>query len=168
MNWAKCPGLWPGIVQFKRFLYEVTICAESLARLINEIMATLTHEMVHLFCYYAEIKDVGKDGRYHNRKFKEQAEAVGLLVDKDMRLGWSLTSLGPDLAEYVSGLNIKDEVFAVFRVDNPERPKQPTKMKLWTCGCTRVRCAVELKATCHACGENFIRPEAVDVFLNAA
>jgi SprT-like family len=154
----------------KATVHEITICAESLARSLPEIAATLTHEMVHLSCHYAGVQDVGKDGRYHNRKFKAAAEAVGLVVEKDHRIGWSNTSLGPELAAFVSSLNPKDEVFAVFRVAEPERPKQPTKMKKWVCTCpVIVRCAVKLTAVCTTCNAPFVLAEtAVGVMPEAA
>jgi hypothetical protein len=39
------------------------------------------------------------------------------------------------------------------------------KQKKWTCGCTNVRCAVELDATCNKCGNHFklAGPKELDV-----
>jgi hypothetical protein len=143
-------------------IHEITITAESLALPVVEIIDTLAHEMTHCGCYYAGIKDMGKDGRYHNHRFKERAELVGLIVEKDMRLGWSLTRLGPELEAFVSGLNVKEDVFAVFRLAEADKPKQPTKMKLWLCSCpepVHVRCAVELSARCLVCEQLFIKAD---------
>jgi SprT-like family protein len=140
-------------------LNEITICAEALDRPAHSIVATLLHEMVHLSNYRASISDVGKDGRYHNQKFKTKAEAVGLVVEKDLHVGWAVTSLSAALEKKVSRLNVNAEAFAVFRVQPQEREKQPTKMKKWECGCTIVRCAVQLDATCEVCGNVFVLTE---------
>jgi hypothetical protein len=143
-------------------IHEITVAAESLSWPVLLIVATLIHEMVHLACYYAGIQDVGKDGRYHNQKFKEAAEAVGLLVEKDLRIGWSLTSLGPELETFVSSLNVNAEAFAVFRLGEQEREKQPTKMKKWVCACpVIVRCAVEMHGHCDDCGEPWRLAEVI-------
>jgi hypothetical protein len=143
-------------------IHEITIAAESLSRPVLLIVATLIHEMVHLACYYGGIQDVGKDGRYHNLRFKEAAEAVGLLVEKDLRIGWSLTRLGPALETMVSSLNVNADAFAVFRLGEREREKQPTKMKKWVCACpVIVRCAVEMHGHCDDCGEPWRLAEAL-------
>jgi hypothetical protein len=150
-------------------IHEITVTAESLALPAGEIVRTLTHEMTHCSCHYGGVQDVGKDGRYHNRKFKAAAEAVGLVVEKDHRIGWSNTSLGPELVKFVSGLNVKDEVFAVFRVAEPERPKQPTKMKKWVCACPIIaRCAVDLPWVCPRCGVPAMLAEAAQGAMSEA
>lgn len=150
-------------------IHEITIAAESLSRSVLLIVATLIHEMVHLSCYYAGIQDVGKDGRYHNQKFKEAAEAVGLLVEKDLRIGWSLTRLGPELETCVSSLNVNSDAFAVFRLGEQEREKQPTKMKKWVCRCpVIVRCAVEMHGHCDDCGEPWMLAEGLAGLFAAA
>lgn len=43
----------------------------------------------------------------------------------------------------------------VARLPRGEDEKAPTKLKLWMCRCTRVRCAVELNAECRKCGKPF-------------
>jgi hypothetical protein len=140
-------------------IHEITVCAEYLAKPLAEIIGTLIHEMVHMYCHYADIKDVGKDGRYHNQKFRDACLEVGLLVEKDERIGWARTSLGPALEKKVFSLNINEDAFSVFRIAPAEQAKQPTKMKKWVCGCTPnptiVRCATELTATCTTCGYTF-------------
>jgi hypothetical protein len=39
--------------------------------------------------------------------------------------------------------------------------KQTTRMKLWTCKCTKVRCATKLSALCTECGHNFWNVDSI-------
>lgn len=46
-------------------LHEINISAEYLDRPIENIMATLQHECVHLYCSQNGIADTSQGGRYH-------------------------------------------------------------------------------------------------------
>jgi len=54
--------------------HEINIGAGTLARPIENIVATLVHEMVHLYCMENGIKDTSRGTTYHNKKFKQEAE----------------------------------------------------------------------------------------------
>jgi len=62
--------------------YEITLSAEYLNRPVEEILATLLHEMVHLYCSLNNIKDTSNNYVYHNKRFKEEAECRGLIITK--------------------------------------------------------------------------------------
>lgn len=62
--------------------YEINLCAEYLNRPFEETCGTLLHEMVHLQNLQDNVQDTSRSGSYHNRKFKETAEAHGLTVEK--------------------------------------------------------------------------------------
>lgn len=81
---------------------EINISAESLDRPIEEVIATLIHEMTHHYCDLNGIQDCSRGGTYHNRRFKEQAEQRGVIIDYDSRIGYSLTSPAPELIEFIS------------------------------------------------------------------
>ncbi|AXK51161.1 SprT-like domain-containing protein [Spiroplasma alleghenense] len=49
----------------------------------NDILQTLVHEMVHQYCFENGIKDTEANGR-HNKNFRQQAEIVGLTVNKPL------------------------------------------------------------------------------------
>lgn len=70
---------------------EINISAEHLDRPIENIMATLCHEMVHYYCQLNGIADVSKGGRYHNKNFKREAEARGLSISYYKYIGNSVT-----------------------------------------------------------------------------
>ena len=81
--------------------HEINIGAGTLSRPIENIAATLLHEMVHYYNYENGIKDVSRGNTYHNRRFKEAAEARGLLVTHSDTYGWSHTEPGEALLDFV-------------------------------------------------------------------
>lgn len=72
-----CSKVWQAGGENK---YEINISSATLDRPIEETASTLLHEMVHEYCMESGIKDTSNNGVYHNRRFKEQAEAHGLEV----------------------------------------------------------------------------------------
>lgn len=72
-------------------LNEINISAEHLDRPIENIMATLMHEMIHYYCQLNNIADVSQNGRYHNKRFKAEAEKRGLIISQGQYIGWSIT-----------------------------------------------------------------------------
>lgn len=71
--------------------YELNLGAEYLSRPIENVLATLMHEMVHIYCMENGIKDTSNGGRYHNTKFKRESEQRGLKISKATYIGWSVT-----------------------------------------------------------------------------
>lgn len=69
--------------------YELNIAAEVLNFPIEETLDTMIHEMVHLYCRENGIKETSRGGRYHNGKFKEEAEKRGLECFQDGNNGWN-------------------------------------------------------------------------------
>lgn len=43
-----------------------------------EVIDTMLHELVHVYCQQNNIKDTSRNGYYHNQKFKKVAEEFGL------------------------------------------------------------------------------------------
>ena len=81
--------------------YEMNIAAEVLDQDLEEILDTLLHEMVHLYCRENGVKEVSRGGKYHNGKFKELAEKCGLVCVKAGQYGWNTQGTGNDkLTEY--------------------------------------------------------------------
>ena len=81
--------------------HEINIGAGTLARPIEEVVATLLHEMVHYYNYINGIQDCSRGNTYHNKRFKAAAEARGLTVDYRERYGWSHTSPSDELLDFV-------------------------------------------------------------------
>lgn len=82
--------------------YELNIAAESLKEPIEEIIDTMIHEMVHLYCNQNGISDVSRYGTYHNKRFKEEAEKRGLKCKDAGKYGWNTQGKDNDsLIEYI-------------------------------------------------------------------
>lgn len=156
--------------------YEINISAEYLDRPIKEVCATLLHEMVHLDNLGKGIKDVSSNGYYHNKKFKETAEAHGLIIEKMGNYGWTKTSLQESTAKWIEE-NIEYEKFNLARVskrmragtstgkssgdstdsDNTTEAPKKSKYKYYMCPCCKVKfyTVATINATCDDCGETF-------------
>jgi hypothetical protein len=80
-------------------LHEINISAEHLDRPIENVMATLCHEMVHYYCALNDIPDTSQGGRYHNKNFKREAEARGLVISQAPSIGWSVTQPSLEFCE---------------------------------------------------------------------
>ena len=81
--------------------HELNIAADWLDRPIENVVATMIHEMVHLLNIQRGIQDCSRGGSYHNRKFKEEAEKHMLLIEKDDKYGWTITKPTDELLEYI-------------------------------------------------------------------
>jgi ribosomal protein S27AE len=95
--------------------YEITVVAESLKRPTEEIVETLLHEMVHLYCSLKNIKDTSNNFNYHNNKYKEEAEAHGLEVSKGKTVGWGYTKLQEKTKTLIKTFQIDESAFEYYR-----------------------------------------------------
>ena len=108
-------------------------------RTAEDIAETLLHEMVHYYNKVSDIKDCS--GNVHNKKFKERAESVGLIVTKGKSVGWGYTSMSDELEEYVKEkVAPLDTAFEYFRSDVVKDKDKPKKKSLF-------------KITCPQCGQ---------------
>lgn len=85
----------------RRHSHELNIGAGTLARPIENVVATTLHECVHLWNLQNGIQDCSRGGAYHNKKFKEAAEARDLKISYDPRVGWSITEPTDALCEFI-------------------------------------------------------------------
>ena len=136
----------------KQKLSEINICAESLSEKATE---TLIHEIVHYHNASLNILDCNAHN-YHNKNFKSRAETYGLNVKNSGRHGWSNTSISESLQKIIDKVNIKKEIFILYRKKN-KTSKLTTKMIKYNCDCTIVRCATNLQAKCKTCEKDFER-----------
>ena len=81
--------------------HEINIGAGTLARPIEEVCATLLHEMVHYYNYKNGVQDCSRGNTYHNKRFKEAAEQRGLTVTHSDKYGWSHTTPTEELLDFV-------------------------------------------------------------------
>lgn len=156
LGWCSLKKIWSGVED----RYEINITPAYLNREVPEVVATLIHEMVHLANLHKGVRDC-TGHQYHNKRFRNLAEQVGLVVEKVPSRGYAWTRLGDELAQWVEDQHPDPKAFALHRVQEDRTPA-PTKMKKWSCGCTNVRCAVDLRAICEKCGTNFQLQEEGD------
>lgn len=153
--------------------YELNIGADYLNRPIENIVATLIHEGVHLYALQNGIKDTSNRGIYHNRKFKELAEERGLAISKHDRYGWTITEpteetiqfcIDNDLQEIMINRNTGYSFVGVGtgkagsgNGSTPTTRKKGSYIK-WVCPCCGaiVRSTKVLNIICGDCNEKFI------------
>ena len=138
--------------------HEINIGAGTLARPIEEVAATLLHEMVHYHNHITGIQDCSRGNTYHNRKFKDTAEARGLIVTHSDKYGWSHTSPSDRLLEFIMDNDLTDILinrneFGGFRITGTGThsgtptvaglPPRTSSSRKYMCPC----CGMSVRAT---------------------
>ena len=151
--------------------HEINIGAGTLARPIENIVATLLHEMVHYYNYINGIQDCSRGNTYHNKRFKATAEARGLIVDYSERYGWSHTSPADELLDFVleNGLTdilISRNEFTGFQITGtgahsgtgitPPRKTSSTRKYICPCCGNSVRATKLVNIACLDCDEQML------------
>ena len=136
--------------------HEINIGAGTLARPIEEVAATLLHEMVHYFNFVEGVQDCSRGGTYHNRKFRDSAEEHGLIVAHHDKYGWTITSPSDRLLQFcidneLSDILINRNEFFSYRgtgggTRSPAPPPvmtKPSSTRKYVCPC----CGNSVRAT---------------------
>lgn len=159
--------------------YELNIGAGTLARPIENVVSTLLHEMVHIYHLMNDIQDCSRGNTYHNKKFKEKAESVGLVIDYDSRIGYSVTSPSDALILYIcdqgwSDIQMNRGEFTRVSVgtaagnkntgnpDDESTPsKRPSSTRKYICPCCKqsVRATKTVNIICGNCCEKMVVAE---------
>lgn len=153
------PESWEGGKKVKN--HEIMISGESLKRGAEDTLGTLIHECAHALAEKREIKDTSRQGRFHNEKFKNLAEEMGIVVGKDPKIGWSITSLPKETAKsYAEELKVLRAALKTWRGTDENKPKAPKVDIRVECGCRAVTIPISFydkgDITCDLCGENFL------------
>ena len=132
--------------------YEVNICSEYLDRGILHVAETLLHEMVHLDNLMKGIQDTSNNGFYHNKKYKETAEAHGLTVEKDGKYGWCKTDLAEYTKVYIESLKLSEVTLARKKQEKPKVKSKNNSIK-YVCPCCGaiVRATKPVRIGCYDC-----------------
>lgn len=150
--------------------YEINISSATLSRPIEETCATLLHEMCHCLAAEKGIKDTSGSGNfYHNRKYKEIAESHGLCVEKHPKYGWTITSPGLPLLDFIEEQGWQDlqmcEAVSLWDVigtlpkgagnGTATKTKKPSSTRKYICPCCHqsVRATKAVNILCGDCME---------------
>ena len=151
--------------------HEINIGAGTLARPIEDVAATLLHEMVHYFNYENGIQDCSRGNTYHNKRFKAAAEAHGLIVTHSDKYGWSHTAPADSLLDFIleNGLTdilINRNEFAGLRVTGTgthdgsgvEPPARRSSTRKYICPCcgNSVRATKAVNIACLDCDTQMV------------
>jgi hypothetical protein len=166
-------------------LHEINISAEHLDRPIENVMATLCHEMVHYYCALNGIADTSQGGRYHNKNFKREAEARGLIISQAPYIGWSVTQPSLEFIEVIRSngiekpLDINRDGYAglmigrggdgdsdgngntVLGPDGLPIAKKKTSTRKYICPKCKnsFRATKDIRVMCLDCNEQFVKVE---------
>lgn len=164
-GWCSVNPIWND-KEKKESRYEITICAEYLNRPLYELMSTLLHEMVHLHNILNGVKDVSRGNTYHNKKFKETAEAKGLIITFNEKIGWSISELNEETKELIDTFDLKQEAFTMARMGFQEEGKQKKKSSMRKYICPEcgsiIRATKEVNVICGDCDVPFVLEEEDD------
>lgn len=154
--------------------YELNIAAEVLNYPIEDTIDTMLHEMVHLYCKENGIKDTSRGGKYHNGKFKAEAERVGLECYQCGQYGWN-TRPGDKIVEYALSRNWNeirigrnsltgfirtgtDGTESATGADTQSGGKRPSSTRKLQCPCcgNSVRATKAVRIMCMDCNEQML------------
>ena len=99
--------------------HELFIGGEGLQRGGVPTLGTLLHEAAHGAALARKVQDTSRQGRYHNKKFKQIAEEFGILVEHDSSIGWSITTVPAATADtYAEQIALLDAAITAHRRDS--------------------------------------------------
>lgn len=143
--------------------YEININADKLDRPIENIITTLVHEMCHLYNHINGVQDCSRGGTYHNKHFKATAEACGLQVEYDKRVGHGITSPGDVMLDWILQEGFAD--IEISRCDSaaagdskPNAQKDKPKNHSIKYQCPICKCSVRATKKVNICCMDCIAP----------
>ncbi len=156
--------------------HELNISADWLDRPIENVVATMIHEMVHLYNILHGIQDTSRNGTYHNKKFKAEAEKHMLRIEQHDKYGWTITHPTEELLDYiikqgweefqmcrgfgwtpVGGSGAKDGDKATGKPTKDGKKPKGSNSRRYVCpGCGAiVRATTDLEIVCKPCNLDF-------------
>lgn len=120
---------------------EIQIDSTILQEPARQILRTLLHEACHSIASHRGIQDTSRQGRYHNRRFAELAQEVGLTTSTVPGIG----VVTPDVTDatarrYATVLQDLEEALTLYQEPRSKAPRGKGKKSRM------------VKATCPRCG----------------
>ena len=155
---------------------EINISAEYLKRPIEEVCATLCHEMVHFYNHINGVADVSQNGRYHNKYFLREASKRGLIISYQQYIGYSVTKPSNEFTEVLKANNIEKPIdinrdgenYTIGTgIDNtggtdnnielPKKPKCSTRKYQCMCCGNSFRATKDINVLCLDCDMQYVK-----------
>lgn len=159
--------------------HELNIATRTLHRPIEEVTATMLHEMVHIWNIQQGVQDCSRNNTYHNKKFRDEAVKRDLDIQHHERYGWTITSPTPALCDYIISQGWTDfdmhsggGLVAIGKTpggkqkggegnEDEEPKKKPSSTRKYMCpkcGCS-CRATKALNLLCEDCMEKMVLAE---------
>lgn len=158
-----------------QLMHEVVVIAEHLKRGAEDVLETLLHEAAHAMNFARGIHDCSAS-QYHNGRFKEAAQELGLAVERARHYGFALTSLTKSTRDRYERETVElDNVLVQRRTFGQRRPTpggnggvttkeddKPSRARSRkaVCACNFIirvsrKTLAETTIRCDSCGEPF-------------
>ncbi|MBF6297520.1 hypothetical protein IU459_08180 [Nocardia amamiensis] len=82
---------------------ELFVGCEGFAASAEEVLGTVLHYAAHGIARTRAVKDTSRAGAYHNGRYKEIAEEIGLTVERAPGRGWATTTLAKAISDAYRG-----------------------------------------------------------------
>ncbi len=154
---------------------EINIASGTLNRPLESICASLLHECVHMYNdTVLNLNDTSRSGTYHNKRFRDCAEAHGLIVECHPIYGHCITKPSDRLIEWLLEHDELREI-EICRI-NPNAPmtaigthtgnsgmvtttvRRPSNSRKYQCPCclASVRATKVVHIACTDCNEEML------------
>jgi len=139
---------------------EINVSTNFLDRDPIEKATTMLHDMCHLYAYQHNIKDCSRGDTYHNRFFKQIAEAHGLTVKASKKYGCGETSLTPAAREMIKKFLSNFTFFK--RNENAKTGSESQSTRKYICPKCRqsVRATKDVNILCGICLCQMVKEES--------
>jgi hypothetical protein len=112
-------------------IHEVVVVAEHLDRPVEKIVGTIVHEAAHAMNFERQVFDCSRS-QYHNQRFKEAAEELGLEVKQVPHYGFAKTRMSEKtITLYVDEIARLNDALVhrrkPFVIAKPAPPKDGTR-----------------------------------------
>lgn len=138
-----CPDQWHEAGARNNHVPEVFVSGECLAQGAHKVLETMLHEAAHGVAWVRGIKDTSRGNRYHNGKFVEVAEELGLVgpeVAHSVR-GWTAVTLPEETEQRYESYHALAQAIVVViggKLEigpEAEEPKPRNPQPKYGCGC---------------------------------
>lgn len=153
--------------------YELNIGAETLNRPIENVVTTMIHECVHLYCLMNNIKDTSNNGVYHNKRFKKIAEEMGhIQITKHEKYGFTISEPTEETIRFCLDygfddikISRKSPYYTVGTTTtttptstNTPKVRKPSSTRKYICPCcgNSFRATKQINVLCMDCNEQYI------------